>query len=266
MAMAEKFCLKWNDFDSNVSKSFGLLRNEDYLHDVTLVGDDNNQVSAHKLVLSACSEYFKNIFKNNKHTHPLLCIDGIASGDLNNIMDYIYNGEVKIFQDDLDRFLGIAQRLKLNGLIGNENSNSSESQDYERKESLHEQKPDLTSFSQEEIEQNSTYSPVTQPQPRRRGTRDKKTNDTHIMALNGQDNAAIDAKANEYLETLADGSLKCTFCGKTASQNNMKQNVRQNMKNHVETHLDGISFSCQLCGKDFRSRNSLSSHKSQTHK
>ena len=181
-------------------------------------------------------------------------------------MDYIYNGEVKIFQDDLDRFLGIAQRLKLNGLIGNENSNSSESHDYERKESLHEQKPDLTSFSQEEIEQNSTYSPVTQPQRRRRGTRDKKTNDTHIMALNGQDNAAIDAKANEYLETLADGSLKCTFCGKTASQNNMKQNVRQNMKNHVETHLDGISFSCQLCGKDFRSRNSLSSHKSQTHK
>ena len=143
MAMAEKFCLKWNDFDSNVSKSFGLLRNEDYLHDVTLVGDDSNQVSAHKLVLSACSEYFKNIFKNNKHTHPLLCIDGIASGDLNNIMDYIYNGEVKIFQDDLDRFLGIAQRLKLNGLIGNGNSNSSESHDYERKDSFHEQKPDL---------------------------------------------------------------------------------------------------------------------------
>ena len=264
--MAEKFCLKWNDFDSNVSKSFGLLRNEDYLHDVTLVGDDNNQVPAHKLVLSACSEYFKNIFKNNKHTHPLLCIDGIASGDLSNIMDYIYNGEVKIFQDDLDRFLGIAQRLKLNGLIGSENSNSSESQDYERKESLHEQKPDLTSFSQEEIEQNSTYSPVTQPLQRRRRIRDTKTNDSHIMALNGKDNAEIDAKANEYLETLADGSLKCTFCGKTASQNNMKQNVRQNMKNHVETHLDGISFSCQLCGKDFRSRNSLSSHKSQTHK
>ena len=35
--MSEKFCLKWNDFHSNVSKSFGLFRNEDYLHDVTLV-------------------------------------------------------------------------------------------------------------------------------------------------------------------------------------------------------------------------------------
>ena len=39
--MSEKFCLKWNDFETNVSKSFGLLRSEDFLHDVTLVSDDN---------------------------------------------------------------------------------------------------------------------------------------------------------------------------------------------------------------------------------
>merc|ERR1712133_92555 len=117
--MSEKFCLKWNDFHSNASKSFGLLRNEKYLHDVTLVSDDNKQVSAHKLVLSACSEYFKNIFRNNnKHQHPLLCLDGLSSNDLTNVLDYIYNGEVQIFQEDLDRFLAIAQKLKLEGLLG----------------------------------------------------------------------------------------------------------------------------------------------------
>ena len=118
--MSEKFCLKWNDFHSNLSKSFGLFRNEDYLHDVTLVSDDHHQVSAHKLVLSACSEYFRHIFKHNNkpNAHPLLCLDGISIGDLNNIMDYIYNGEVQIFQENLDRFLSVAQRLKLEGLIG----------------------------------------------------------------------------------------------------------------------------------------------------
>ena len=77
--MSEKFCLKWNDFHSNVSKSFGLFRKEDYLHDVTLVSDDNHQISAHKLVLSACSEYFKNIFKNNNKSNAqtLLCLEGM---------------------------------------------------------------------------------------------------------------------------------------------------------------------------------------------
>ena len=32
------------------------MREEDFLQDVTLVGDDNSQIAAHKLVLFACSE------------------------------------------------------------------------------------------------------------------------------------------------------------------------------------------------------------------
>ena len=117
--MSEKFCLKWNDFESNVSKSFGLLRNEEYLHDVTLVCDDNSQVSAHKLVLSACSEYFKTIFRNNNHPSPLICLEGVSSPELRNVLDYMYNGEANIFQENLDNFLSIAQRLKILGLLQN---------------------------------------------------------------------------------------------------------------------------------------------------
>ena len=69
--MAEKFSLKWNDFDTNTTKAFGLLRNEDFLQDVTLVGEDNYQVAAYKLVLSACSEYLGikkfNVRSRNSH-------------------------------------------------------------------------------------------------------------------------------------------------------------------------------------------------------
>ena len=113
--MSEKFSLKWDAFQSNVSNSFAILRNEDYLLDVTIVTDDNEQVEAHKLVLSACSEYFKNIFKTKKHSHPLLCLEDVSSKDIQNLMDYIYNGELQLFQEDLDRFLSLAQRFKLEG-------------------------------------------------------------------------------------------------------------------------------------------------------
>ena len=116
--MSEKFSLKWIDFHSNASKSFVLFRNEEYLHDVTLVSDDQDQITAHKLVLSASSEYFKNIFRNNKILNPFLCLDGISSTDLHNILDYIYNGEIQIYQEHLDRFLAVAQRFKLEGLLG----------------------------------------------------------------------------------------------------------------------------------------------------
>ena len=88
-----------------------------------LIGDDHHQVSAHKLILSACSEYFKNIFKYNSmpNVHPLLCLDGVSADDLNNVMEYIYNGEVKLYQTNLKRFLDVAQRLKLEGMTDMEN-------------------------------------------------------------------------------------------------------------------------------------------------
>ena len=111
--MGEKFNLKWNDFQSNVSKSFGLFRNETYLHDVTLVSEDFKHIPAHKLVLSACSEYFRNIFKQtNKQSQTLLCLDGVNTEDLQNVLDYVYEGEVKIHQENLDRFLSVAQKSK----------------------------------------------------------------------------------------------------------------------------------------------------------
>ena len=73
--MSEKFCLKWNDFQSNISKTFSSLRTEEEFYDVTLVSEDQHQVSAHKVVLAACSQYFKNVLKQNRHSNPLLCLD-----------------------------------------------------------------------------------------------------------------------------------------------------------------------------------------------
>ena len=115
----EKFYLKWNDFQSNVSKSFQSLRNKDDFSDVTLVGDDFKQIAAHKIILSTCSVYFNNILKNvANQKHPILCLEGMSFEDIEKVMDYIYNGELKIYQDDIDRFLVVGQRLGLEGLVG----------------------------------------------------------------------------------------------------------------------------------------------------
>ena len=94
---SEKFCLKWNDYQSNISKSFQSLRDKEDFCDVTLVGDDFKQVKAHKVILSSCSEYFDNVLKaNKKQPHPILCLEGLNFQDLQNVLDYIYNEELKI--------------------------------------------------------------------------------------------------------------------------------------------------------------------------
>ena len=254
--MSEKFCLKWNDFHSNVSKSFGIFRNEEYLHDVTLVSDDHNKVPAHKLVLSACSEYFKDIFQNNHHPHPLLCLDGISSNDLKNILDYIYNGQVDIYPDDLDRFLVVAQRLKLEGL----------SKENDMEEEISDDTFDNVLKEDAEIQETPTadYS-HTEVKTKTKASKEKIDNSVGTIAIATSDNVnVINEKVNEYMEKCEDGSYRCNICGKMSRSTDTAQ--KHNMMKHIETHMDGLTFNCPVCQKTFRSRNSLSSHKSQNHK
>ena len=72
----DKYCLRWNDFETNVSHAFNELRQEKELLDVTLACEED-QVMAHKVILSACSSFFRNILKRNPHQHPLLYLKGV---------------------------------------------------------------------------------------------------------------------------------------------------------------------------------------------
>ena len=249
--MSEAFSLKWENFQYNVSKSFGLLRNEDYLHDVTLVGDDHKQVSAHKLVLSACSEYFKDIFKNNNkpNVYPLLCLNGISKDDLNNVMDYIYNGEVQLYQANLQRFLDVAQRLKLEGMMDMGNQEEDEDPLDEKV---------ITKMELDETEE------VASPEEVLSSRKVESPPNTKMVAMSSEELNDLDATINKYIEECGGDEyttrLKCKICGRESTS------LRVNMKNHIETHLEGLSFPCKACEKTFRTRNVLATHKTKVHK
>ena len=113
----EKFSLKWNEFQASVTKSFGILRRERNLFDVTLVSDTEEHIPAHRLVLSACSDFFKNIFKKVDQQNPLIYLAGVSSGDILMLLEYIYHGEVQIFQEELSHFWRSLKNSKLMALL-----------------------------------------------------------------------------------------------------------------------------------------------------
>ena len=240
--MSEKFSLKWNDFNHNVCKTFSSLRHQEEFYDVTLVSDDQQQFSAHKVVLSACSEYFGNVLKKNKHSHPLLCLDGISSKELNSILDYVYHGEAQVFQDDLDRFLSIAEKLKMKGLI--EEKNQSQSNNFN--ENVKEETKSTTKnadIKNDEIEQkDQKFSTIVEIQ-----------NNSSMLNLNSSYPDEVKEKIEELIDHVAVNSYICKKCGK-------HQKRKDVMKKHIETHLEGLSYPCNLCGKTFRSINALKTH------
>ena len=118
MSLSEKYCLKWNDFQENISTALQFLREDLDFSNVTMTCEDGHQVEAHKVILAASSPFFQNLLKRNKHTHPLIYMRGMKSEDLVAIMEFIYRGEANIYQQNLDTFLAIAEELKLKGLEG----------------------------------------------------------------------------------------------------------------------------------------------------
>ena len=123
MAAGEQFCLKWNDFESNISRAFQDLREDKDFFDITLACDDN-QIEAHKVILSACSPFFRKVLTKNPHQHPLIYLRDVKYSQLVSLLDFMYNGEVNVCHEDLNGFLTIAEELKIKGLTQNDGKKS----------------------------------------------------------------------------------------------------------------------------------------------
>ena len=118
MGSAEKFCLRWNDFESNISVAFRELREEKDFFDVTLACEDS-QVQAHKVILSACSPFFRSVLRKNPHQHPLLYLKGVKYQEMLSVLNFMYMGEVNVAQEELNSFLAVAEELRVKGLTQN---------------------------------------------------------------------------------------------------------------------------------------------------
>jgi len=124
MGSSEKFCLRWNDFETNISVAFRELREEKDFFDVTLACDDS-QIQAHKVILSACSPFFRNVLRRNPHQHPLLYLKGVKYKELLSVLNFMYMGEVNVAQEELNSFLAVAEDLRVKGLTQNNSSSDS---------------------------------------------------------------------------------------------------------------------------------------------
>ena len=120
----QKFCLTWKDYNSNFCKEFGEFRKHEDFFDVTLACEDST-ITAHKLVLSAASEFFKTILRKHKHEHPLIYLTEVKFADVQSILDFIYTGETEVAEKDLESLLQTATRFKVKGLTDGLGGNES---------------------------------------------------------------------------------------------------------------------------------------------
>ena len=259
--MCEKFSLKWNDFHSNWQNSLSEWRKETDFADVTLISDDKVKYSAHRILLSSCSNLFKFILKENNQTNPLLYLGGVSSVNIGLILDYIYYGEVNIYQEQLDSFLESAQKLEISGLIGETESEHQSFRQNQKpgscnnKMKIEDQIPFSTDNTGSSLATTNDIGIAKQKRQYSRTT----TRDVPKIFVGNMTPEEIEAQTKEMYQKI-DGVWTCLHCGKTSS--GMSCNIRF----HVETHMEGLCYTCTVCSKEFRSKNSLNTHKNTSHK
>ncbi|XP_044758621.1 broad-complex core protein isoforms 1/2/3/4/5-like isoform X5 [Coccinella septempunctata] len=115
MVDTQHFCLRWNNYQSSITSAFENLRDDEDFVDVTLACDGKS-LKAHRVVLSACSPYFRELLKSTPCKHPVIVLQDVAWTDLHALVEFIYHGEVNVHQRSLSSFLKTAEVLRVSGL------------------------------------------------------------------------------------------------------------------------------------------------------
>ena len=251
---SEKFCLKWNDFQTSITSTFENLKYDTDFTDVTLVCADGQQMEAHKVILASASPFFNNLLKKNKKPHPLIFMRGVKYDELTAVVDFLYCGETNVYQENLDAFLSIAGDLQLKGLTS-ANTNADQFQD-----------SGVQTSSNRRKTKNEKIEPATDETGAANFVENKRT--IALLPSSGLgkgDFQELDEQIKSMMglsqDTFPNGRRKkvCNVCGKEADYRVIKDHIEAN-------HIEGISIPCNSCDKMFRLRSSLQMHINKNHK
>ena len=180
---------------------------------------------------------------------------GINKVDLGYVLDFLYNGEAYIAQEELNNFLDTAQELQMKGLQPNhqdarDNRNTAETKLYtetqfnvmkETEDTLH-QESILDSL--EELADSFDNS-----------------KDVILIPTEEDDLEKLNIELDLRLEQMIQKNEKlwhCKLCGKRSKQ-------KSHIKQHAEVHIEGLTHSCHVCSKTSATRHSLRLHMSISH-
>merc|ERR1711971_329269 len=208
--------------------------------------------------------------------------------ELSALMDFMYQGEVSVAQEDLNTFLSVAEELKVKGLTQNETENKSPDRPYSRrgglskKSSQESQHRAASSDSQyrkyqqpqedaeadiQEIVPVKTEAPGEMFEDQEYGETEYNEGYEYEEAAPEMDTSLMSAEVgNRDLNVLVNenmtrvrGGWQCRLC--------QKIDTKSHIEEHLESaHLEGVEYPCQFCGIKKHSRTSLRKHVASAHR
>ena len=125
--MDDNFDVVWSSYSDHVTSMLQDIIASNEFTDVTLVCTDKVKIQAHKIILSAGSQFFNNILKDAGELKPIIYLKGIHSSEMKNLLEFIYTGETSFAQHLTNSFLSAANELEIKAFSNDSLSSEIES-------------------------------------------------------------------------------------------------------------------------------------------
>jgi len=141
--------VKWKNHEAHILSAFEALLESETFCDVTLVCDIEEEtkddegleeddaekrvpegrmkddsssggvrkLKAHKIILSACSDYFQRIFADSPCKHSVIVLKDFQAWEIQALLDFMYRGEVDVSLERLDILVKSAESLQVRILL-----------------------------------------------------------------------------------------------------------------------------------------------------
>jgi len=266
----QKLNITWSEFADSCGRSFARLWGEEALADVVIATGDHHQITAHKVILSSCSEFFHEVLVTHPHQRPLLYLKDVAYRQLLLVLQFLYKGECQVDQDDVEEFLAVGKALRINGLNAKEQEQKEQNQDQDTMAST----PSIKHIKEEVFQQGDNDDNT---------DCFKYTSETILGSSSGNNNerrgnsktALRKHKQIDYLELAGEVNsegmedsqdwFSCYLCGFMASSDDA-------LRGHIATEHEGGNrthrvkkYQCDQCSYEASKLRMLKQHKVSAH-
>ena len=235
MQQEEQYTLTWQNYSDHLRDNLREMMLSGEFTDVTLVTDDKQQMRAHRNILSACSQVFKNILQMDfDKTNPVIYLRGIQHAEMESILQFIYLGNTRIHEERMNEFFMVSKNLEIKQLlmaINDQTSSDEASNGHET--NVVEDKDHAQTFI-------NNFSNVEQQ---------TQTSTRQINRNNVAEKRMLISEENKYT---------CNQCDQQFTQQNI-------LTHHIKFIHEGFKYTCKQCDYQSEKPSNLAVHIQSIH-
>ena len=283
----QKYNLTWHTYSDHLRNIFQEIRSDESSADVTLVTDDKKLLKAHRNILSACSSVFKDMLQINKsNNHSVIYLRGIQHSEMESILQFIYLGQAKFYEERMNEFLTVAKNLDIRELgkkveagdssINEENDKEDNDKEEEPMEPIQKILPSEDDDNRNESNQDHDEAmskecqqcPKYQCQQCDKVFKEKNSVSRHIQSVHAgvkygcsQCNQQFTQYGGlkRHVESVHEGvTYACNQCNYKATQ-------KGSLRGHIQSKHEGVKYACSQCDYEATFQSTLRNHIKSVH-